>query len=95
MKVGFVAIILFVYLVTRGQSAVIKGKIGEFKVANQLRKYLPSPGYRVFNDLTVHSNNGTTQINHVVISPFGIFVIEKSEDTHVFGFKVIIKLWVS
>lgn len=53
----------------------VKGKLGERKVRKQLGK-LPSESYRVLNDLVIKSKTGTSQIDHVVISPYGIFVIE-------------------
>lgn len=51
------------------------GDSGEYAVARQLRRL--SDEYMVLNDLLLRSGNGhTTQIDHVVVSPFGIFVIE-------------------
>ena len=51
------------------------GDSGEFAVARQLRR-LPDK-YKVINDLLLPAGKGhTTQIDHVVISPYGIFVIE-------------------
>ena len=51
------------------------GDSGEFAVARQLRR-LPNE-YLVINDLLLSRGHGhTTQIDHVVISPYGIFVIE-------------------
>lgn len=46
-------------------------------VLRGLRKLDPTQ-YRVFHDLYLPhpSEEGTTQIDHVVVSPFGIFVIE-------------------
>jgi restriction system protein len=32
--------------------------------------------YQRFHDVVVPSENGTTQIDHILVSPFGIFVIE-------------------
>lgn len=51
-----------------------KGNKGEKKVAKELMK-LPNE-YHVFNDITIRSDFGTTQIDHVVVSKYGIFVIE-------------------
>lgn len=43
-------------------------------------------GYYVFDNVILKTKNGTTQIDHVVISPFGIFVIEtKSHKGLIFG----------
>ena len=53
-----------------------KGRIGEHRVAHILSR-LPEDRYRVINNLLLRtSSGGTTQIDHVVISEYGIFVIE-------------------
>jgi hypothetical protein len=42
--------------------------------------------YRLFDDLTLPARDGTTQIDHVVISRFGVFVIEtKNMKGWIFG----------
>lgn len=42
--------------------------------------------YHVFDNVLLKTSKGTTQIDHVVISPFGIFVIEtKSHKGMIFG----------
>ena len=52
------------------------GKEGEYEVARKLKR-LPADEYFVLNDLMVTDSRGiTTQIDHVVISRFGLFVIE-------------------
>lgn len=38
--------------------------------------FLDRKVYRRFHDVIVPSSNGTSQIDHVLISPFGVFVIE-------------------
>lgn len=53
----------------------IKGKIGEEKTTLVLET-LPHHSYRVINDLLINQNGHSSQIDHVVISEFGIFVIE-------------------
>lgn len=53
----------------------IKGKIGENKVTFIL-KGLPSDEYTVINDLMLKTTYGTSQIDHIVVSQYGIFVIE-------------------
>ena len=53
----------------------IKGYIGEQRINKLLRKL--GDDYKVFTDVYVKLHNGeTTQIDHVVLSTFGIFVIE-------------------
>ncbi len=57
-------------------SAESTGKEGEYEVARKLKR-LPADEYFVLNDLMVTDARGiTTQIDHVVISRFGLFVIE-------------------
>lgn len=51
------------------------GNIGEKKVASILRK-LPKDKYTTINNLLVNNNGHTSQIDHIVISEYGIFVIE-------------------
>lgn len=53
----------------------IKGKMGEFNVSVILST-LPKDEYQVINDIIIPSKYGTTQIDHVVVSIYGIFVIE-------------------
>ena len=52
-----------------------RGFMGEFWVKLELSK-LPKDKYLVLNNIMVETNNGTHQIDHLVISKYGIFVIE-------------------
>ena len=62
-----------------------KGKAGEKAVARRLKR-LPEEEYKVINDLMLPTSYGTTQIDHVVISRYGIFVIEtKNYQGYVYG----------
>ena len=57
-------------------SAKQKGKRGEKRVFNILMQGLPD-GYIVLNDIYLPSvGDTTTQIDHIVVSQYGIFVIE-------------------
>ncbi len=49
--------------------------MGEFWVKLELRK-LPKDRYIIFNDIMIEDEKGTHQIDHLVLSKFGIFVIE-------------------
>lgn len=53
----------------------VKGFFGERLVRNQLKMLSPE-NYRVFNNIMIKRDKGTSQIDHLVISPQGIFVIE-------------------
>jgi hypothetical protein len=56
------------------RSLKAQGKQAEQQVSFILRNL--GSEYRVFDDVTLKTPKGTTQIDHVVISPYGIFVIE-------------------
>jgi predicted RNA-binding Zn-ribbon protein involved in translation (DUF1610 family) len=76
-------LILFIVLVFYGISYYfkkeivpkIKGSIGEYKVASKLNR-LNKKEYIVLNDILLKNGDLTTQIDHIVISKSGIFVIE-------------------
>lgn len=53
-----------------------KGMFGEFLVKLAARIRLPSAVYHPLHDVTVPTPDGSTQIDHVFVSPFGIFVVE-------------------
>ena len=53
----------------------IKGYIGEYKVSKVLNR-LNKKRYFIFNDIKIMINGSISQIDHVVISTYGIFVIE-------------------
>lgn len=52
-----------------------KGALGEMRVAHILKK-LPEESYTVINNLLIQNHGHTSQIDHIVISVYGIFVIE-------------------
>lgn len=56
------------------------GDYGEKRVSSFLED-LPCEKYRVFNDLLIRDGNYTTQIDHIIISRYGVFVIE-TKNTH-------------
>ncbi|OWA32959.1 hypothetical protein B9G55_24130 [Saccharibacillus sp. O16] len=59
-----------------GKSPKFKGMMGELSVRRQLRK-LGAKEYKVLNNLMIQRADGkTSQIDHVVISKHGVFVIE-------------------
>lgn len=53
---------------------------GEQEIAHILAEGLSYKNYFIFNNLTIPSNhNGSSQIDHLVVSKFGIFVIESKD----------------
>lgn len=70
---AFVALLI---LATVLKSRRFKGWLGEKVVGTYLRRHLDEAEYHILDDLILPARDGTTQIDHVVLSRFGIFVIE-------------------
>lgn len=63
-----------------------KGDIGEAKVAVTAWFALPKSTYTRFHDVTLPTPDGTTQIDHIFVSRFGVFVVEtKNMGGWIFG----------
>ncbi len=69
--------IVILIIVNKSVSKII-GYAGEFWVKRELNK-LDKNKYKVLNDIMISTNNGTSQIDHIVISKYGIFVIETKQ----------------
>ncbi|MCP3671638.1 MAG: NERD domain-containing protein, partial [Gammaproteobacteria bacterium] len=87
MELIVAIIILIIVLVTRYlRSAGFKGRVGESKVKLSGGLWLPSGIYHGIHDLTLPTPRGTTQIDHVYVSKYGIFVVEtKNYQGWIFG----------
>jgi hypothetical protein len=57
------------------------GLYGERQVIKKIRKAFPSNRYYLLNNITLRSGKGTTQIDHIFISEYGLFVIETKNYT--------------
>lgn len=74
--IGFlIGIAIILVVVYRLKAPKYKGARGESRVARQLNK-LKDEEYKVFSDVLIRTGSGSSQIDHVVISIYGIFVIE-------------------
>ena len=74
--VPFLLLVVFTMAMVWLGSARQKGKRGEKRVYNILSKGLPD-GFIVLNDIYLPSSDGTTtQIDHIVVSQYGVFVVE-------------------
>ena len=82
---AIICVVIISYVISHViSSASVKGRIGENRVSHKLRA-LPRQ-YRVINNLIIPGYRSTTQIDHVVVSPYGIFVIEtKNYSGWIFG----------
>ena len=87
-----VAVIAVVYSVTKitppgseGWLTTSKGDMGEELVAKRLSK-LPEAEYKIINNLLINHKGKTTQIDHVVVSEYRIFIIEtKNYQGRIYG----------
>ena len=74
--IAIVVILFFSFTIWLGITRPARrGKAGENKVSRIL-KGLPTEKYRIINDILIKNLYGTTQIDHVVLSEYGIFVME-------------------
>ncbi len=69
--IGFIALVVFLHIY---RSPAAKGKRGEKCVRGILEGL--SGEYLLINDVVLKTSNGTTQIDHVVVSKYGVFAIE-------------------
>ena len=53
-----------------------KGWVGEVQGTLAAKIRLDPQIYRSINNVTIPTANGTTQIDHVIVSKYGIFVVE-------------------
>lgn len=58
------------------KSPLMKGIIGEAIVNLAAKLFLDKNVYRLFKNVTLPTEDGTTQLDHVIVSPYGVFVIE-------------------
>lgn len=81
MELIFFIIILFLLLIVYGYYLPqIKGIIGESRVSRKLENLNPEE-FKVLNDVLLNTTNGSSQIDHIVVSIYGIFVIETKNYT--------------
>lgn len=78
-------LVLFIFIVgILFKSSFFLGKIGEAKVS-VLLSFLPKE-YTVFNNVLLYIDGKSSQIDHIVVSAYGIFVIEtKNYKGWIFG----------
>lgn len=79
---------LFLLLVIVGflKTPFMKGVLGEFQVNLLAKLFLDKNVYTLFKNVTLPTEDGTTQIDHVIVSRYGVFVIEtKNMGGWIFG----------
>ena len=65
---------------------LLRGWIGEKKTTFKLWLSLDAKTYRRFHNVIIPAKNGTTQIDHILVSPYGLFIVEtKNKKGWIFG----------
>jgi len=68
------------------KSPWFKGMVGEFIVNLSTWIFLDKEQYHLINNVTLPTENGSTQIDHIIVSKFGVFVVEtKNMKGWIFG----------
>lgn len=75
INLWYVWVIFILLAIYQWFKPIIKGKLGEQTVALILSRLDPGK-YKIINDVVLRVGEKTAQIDHIVISNYGIFVIE-------------------
>ena len=57
----------------------IKGRVGEVKTQLSQKIFLDSKVYTSFNNFIVQDESGSTQIDHIIVAKYGVFVVETKD----------------
>ncbi len=79
-------VIPLLFLLAFLKSSFMKGVFGEFLVNLAAKLFLDKKIYTLFKNVTLPTENGSTQIDHVIVSRYGVFVVEtKNMKGWIFG----------
>jgi len=79
----FIPVVMLIALL---KSSWFKGVLGEFIVHVLAKMMLDKNEYHLINNVTLPTPDGTTQIDHVIVSKYGVFVLEtKNMKGWIFG----------
>jgi hypothetical protein len=59
-----------------GRWHLVEQNLGEAAVRRTLSLHFPSRDYHLLNNVTLPTEDGTTQVDHILVSRFGVFVLE-------------------
>ena len=85
--IALIILVIIFSSVFKFSSPAAKGRVGEHRVNSIARRRLDSEAYDLIYDVTIPNGRGsTTQIDHIILSVYGIFVIEtKNYSGWIFG----------
>ena len=72
---AFVLALLLLLVCHKRIKSYIIGRLGEYRVAKQLKK-LNKKKYKVLNNVLLKTKRGTVEIDHIIVSNKGVYVIE-------------------
>lgn len=68
------------------KSSWLKGLLGEWQVNLLIKFFLDKNEYHLIKNVTLPTEDGSTQIDHIIVSKYGIFVVEtKNMKGWIFG----------
>jgi hypothetical protein len=73
----FIAIVIG-FSLGRYQERALQNR-GEARLSGEVKARLRPPDYHLLNHITLQLKDGTTQIDHILVSRFGLFVIETKD----------------
>lgn len=86
MHLTFFIVIFLLLVIAFFKSPMGKGLLGELMVNIAIKLLLDKKKYFLLKDVTLPAADGTTQIDHIIVSAYGIFVIEtKNMKGWIFG----------
>lgn len=72
-------VIPLLLLMTIVKTPWFKGMVGEWLITLSIRLFLDKREYHLLNNVTLPLEQGTTQIDHVIVSRFGEVLIERND----------------
>jgi predicted RNA-binding Zn-ribbon protein involved in translation (DUF1610 family) len=79
-------IVVLLFLIAFLKTPFMKGAFGEFQINLAAKFFLNKNIYTLFKNVTLPTEDGNTQIDHVIVSRYGVFVIEtKNMKGWIFG----------
>ena len=86
LKMAFLILLPLGIFAAVFKSRWFKGKTGEAVVNVTTKLALDKNIYHLINDVTIPAKDSTTQIDHIIVSKFGVFVVEtKNMKGRIFG----------
>lgn len=83
---GLLIVIIGVAILSFLKSPWFKGLAGEMLVNISVKIHLNKDKYHILRNVTLPTADGTTQIDHIIVSEYGVFVIEtKNMKGWIFG----------